>query len=332
MEGTAVKVKSVLVPWLILTLFVCLPSSAADRPIVLLVVGAPGSDEYGKQFQKWAGRWQEAAGQGDFDFAAVGFDEEGQLNDQQRLRRRLTEEATNSRQELWLVLIGHGTFDGRTAKFNLRGPDVSASELAEWLRPFTGSLAVVNCASASGPFINALSAPNRVVIAATKSGHEHNFARFGDYFSAAIGDSSADLDKDRQTSLLEAFLLAAARVEEFYADGGRLATEHALIDDNGDQLGTPAAWFEGVRAVKVAKNGANPDGVLAGQRHLLPSSHEQRLTAEARSRRDALEREIAQLRLRKGQLSEEEYYRHLEPLAVELAKLYAESDEKAPSP
>lgn len=319
-------------PWLILTLSLCLASAAADRPFVLVVVGAPGSDEYGKQFQEWAGRWQEAAGQGGFEFAAVGLDEAGHLDDRERLRQRLTEEAANSRRELWLVLIGHGTFDGRTAKFNLRGPDVSAGELAEWLGRFAGPLAVVNCASASGPFINALSAPNRVVIAATKSGHEHNFARFGDYFSAAIGDPSADLDKDHQTSLLEAFLLAAARVEEFYADAGRLATEHALIDDNGDQLGTPAAWFEGVRAVKVAKNGANPDGVLAGQRHLLPSSHERRLTAEAHSRRDALEREIAQLRPRKGQLSEDEYYRLLEPLIVELSKLYEESNEDAASP
>ena len=32
------------------------------------------------------------------------------------------------------VLIGHGTFDGKEAKFNLRGPDFSATELADCCR------------------------------------------------------------------------------------------------------------------------------------------------------------------------------------------------------
>ena len=42
-------------------------------------------------------------------------------------------------------------------------------------------LAVINCASASAPFINRLAGENRVVITATKSGDEQNFARFGQY-------------------------------------------------------------------------------------------------------------------------------------------------------
>jgi hypothetical protein len=35
-----------------------------------------------------------------------------------------------------------------------------------------------------------------------------NFARFGDYLSQSIIDAAADLDKDDQTSLWEAFLMA----------------------------------------------------------------------------------------------------------------------------
>ena len=42
---------------------------------------------------------------------------------------------------------------------------------------------MINCASASGPFINRLSGPNRVVIVATKSGFEMNFSRFGEYLA-----------------------------------------------------------------------------------------------------------------------------------------------------
>ena len=104
------------------------------------------------------------------------------------------------------MLIGHGTFDGREAKFNLRGPDVTDVELADWLLPFKRPVVVINCASASGPFINRLSGANRVVVTATKSGNEINFARFGQYIAEAIADPRADLDKDGQVSLLEAFL------------------------------------------------------------------------------------------------------------------------------
>jgi hypothetical protein len=171
--------------------------------------------------------------------------------------------------------------------------------------------------------LNALSGPGRVVVVATKSGNEKNFARFGDYFSTAIGDSAADLDKDGQTSLLEAFLRAARQVDEFYAQQARLATEHALLDDNGDALGTPAAWFQGVRATRSAKDGAAPDGAAAQGWCLVPGDEERQLSPAARHRRDELERTIAEVRKKKATLGEDEYYAQLEPLLIELARLYA---------
>src|SRR5213075_927990 len=96
----------------------------------------------------------------------------------------------------------------------------------------------------------------RVIVAAARSGYEQNYARFGQYMAEAIADPTADLDKDGQTSLLEAFLTASRRVAEYYATEGRMVTEHALLDDNGDGFGTPADWFRGIRAVKAAKDGA----------------------------------------------------------------------------
>ena len=201
---------------------------------------------------------------------------------------------------------------------------MSAAELAQWLKPIERPLAIVNCASSSGPFLNELSGPNRVVITATKSGNEFNFARFGDYLSSAISDPRADLDKDEQVSLLEAFLLAASGVREFYAREGRLETEHPLLDDNGDRLGTRADWFRGVRAVKSAQNGARLDGVRAGQMHLIRGPREQQLSAEVHEKRDTIELDLARLRERKPDLAEDEYFRLLEPLLVELARLYEE--------
>ncbi len=303
--------------------------ATAERPAVVVVVGASGTEEFGKQFRQWAERWQAAAERAGASFDCIGLDEDTG-EDRQRLRQRLTDAAPASDEPLWLVLIGHGTFDGQTARFNLRGPDVSAAELAAWLGQIERPLAMVNCASASGPFINALSGKNRVVVTAAKSGFEHNFAHFGDYLSAAIGDPAADLDKDEQTSLLEAFLMASAKTQEFYAEDARLATEHALIDDNGDARGTPADWFQGVRATRSAKEGAAVDGLRASQMQLVRSQRERQLPADARTRRDELERQIAALRERKAELGEEAYYRDLEKLLVELAGVYEPKSPFAP--
>lgn len=310
--------------FLLLTLLLAADAEPSARPTVLVVVGAPGTEEYAKQFRERAERWRQAAARGGAVCTCFGLEHNSEeaSDDRDALARRLAGEREERLAPLWLVLIGHGTFDGKTAKFNLRGPDVLAAELHAWLAGVERPVAVINCASASGPFINDLSARGRVVITATKSGYEHNFARFGDYLSAAIADPAADLDKDDQTSLLEAFLKAAASVREFYQSEGRLATEHALVDDNGDRLGTPAEWFRGLRATKAAKDGADLDGLLANQFQLVPSNAEQGLSVETRRRCRELEVDIARLRERKNQLPDDDYYQQLEILVVELAKLY----------
>jgi hypothetical protein len=202
---------------------------------------------------------------------------------------------------------------------------VTDLELAEWLASLKRPVAVINCASASGPFINRLSGQNRVVVTATRSGDEQNFARFGEYLAGSIADASADLDKDGQVSLLEAFLTASSRVAEYYRTHGQLATEHPLIDDNGDGLGTPADWFRGVHAVRRARDGAAPDGARAHQLHLILSDRERSIPPEVRSRRDRLELAVSALRDRKDAMKEDEYYARLEPLLTELARIYRDA-------
>jgi hypothetical protein len=292
-----------------------------DQRTLILVVGAAGEPEYGKQFSAWADLWKQAAAKGGLQTTVIG---EGKDSDEDclQLTAVLTNELTKPAGELWLVFIGHGTFDGRAAKFNLRGPDISADELASMLKPCKRPLAVIQCASASGPFLNALSAPNRVIITATRSGNEVNATRFGGYLARAIADPAADLDKDGQTSLLEAYLLASRQVEQFYKEAGRLATEHALLDDNGDGLGTPADWFHGVRAVKSAANGKTVDGVRAHQISLVRGVAEQELSTTARARRDELEKQLSDLRLRKSKMKEDDYYKELESVLVEIGRLY----------
>jgi Sec-independent protein translocase protein TatA len=307
----------------------------ADAPQIVLVIGAEGAPEFAEQFATWTDRWQKAAGQASAKITVIGSGKEQPTQtdesttkaaDKDRLHALLEAEAKTGQQPLWLVLIGHGTYGGGEAKFNLGGPDLSATELALWLKPFERPLAVINCTSSSGPFMNKLAAPGRIVVTATRSGSELNYARFGDYFSAAIADPAADLDKDGQTSLLEAYLAASHRVEEFYKQEARLATEHALLDDNGDGLGTPAAWFEGIRAVKRAKDGAPLDGSRAHQLHLVQSAREQSMPADLRKRRDDMELAVEALRDKKATMNEDEYFAKLEPLLVELAELYEKSE------
>lgn len=302
-----------------------------DRPTVIVVVGAEGEPEYGRQFAQWADRWAASAASASAEFVAVGREPVSAAStDKQRLQEILAAQCKDPfpTRPLWLVLIGHGTHDGKEAKFNLRGPDVSDAELAEWLKHCRRPLAVINCASASAPFLNKLSGPGRVIITATRSGAEVNFARFGDHLSASIVDPAADLDKDGQTSLLEAFLAASHRVQEFYKQDGRLPTEHALLDDNGDKLGIPADWFQGKRATKAARDGAPLDGPRAGQWHLLLSATEQAMSAAQRARRDALELKVEALRGKKAKMPEADYYAQLEPLLLDLARVYADPPAK----
>ena len=298
-----------------------------ERPTVIVVVGAAGTPEYGAQFVKWAQLWEQACSKGGEKFISIGLNNDAQdPNDLANLRQTIKDESKQTDAALWLVLIGHGTFDGRTAKFNLRGPDLAAKDLAEWLKPVVRPLVVIDTSSSSAPYLSILSAPNRVVITATKSGYEQNYARFGEYLASAIAEPKADLDKDGQTSLLEAFLTASHRVDEFYSAEGRLVTEHALLDDNGDKLGTRADWFRGVRPVKTAEGGAALDGYRANQFCLVHSEEENKMPPELRAKRDRLELEVIKLRDSKDNFSEEEYFSRLEKMLYDIALIYEQAD------
>lgn len=314
--------------WLLIATLLCCAVGSANsaqtniaKPTVIVMVGAPGEEEFGKIFVEAAESWQSAARKADINFIEIGVKNAAATNDLELLRGALAKEPKETSAELWIVLLGHGTFDGKEAKFNLHGPDLSATTLSNTLQSFQRPIAIINAASASAPFIKALSGKNRVVVSATRSGAEENYTRFNKFISQAIADPEADLDKDGQTSLLEAFLMASRRVAEFYKSEGRLATEHALIDDNGDGLGTPADWFRGIHAVKKAANNAPLDGMRAHQWHLVRSREDQKLSSEQRQKRDALEIEIAKLREQKTSMSEDEYYNKLEALLTELSNL-----------
>lgn len=306
------------------------PPADGVTPTVVLVTGAAGEADYATNFARQTGLWGRAVTAAQARLQQIGTNVVTDVDDRDALRACLAREATNGPAPLWLVLIGHGTFDGADARFNLRGPDVTAAELAEWLKPVARPLVLIDTTAASAPFLMKLAGTNRVVITATRSGNELSFARFGGFLAEALGQPASDLDQDGQVSLLEAFLSAAHNVAEWYQTAGRLATEHALIDDNGDGLGTPAEWFRGVRPVRQAQGGAPLDGARAHQAHLVMSPEERALSPAARARRDALEWEVFRLRDNKAKQPEAAYYRQLETLLLELARLQSPTPTNPP--
>lgn len=294
---------------------------------LVIAVGAHGSETYRDGFTKAAEAWSAAAQTAGARVHHIGPgtpdpDPEAQ-SDRARLESTLSQLATTTDDDpLWIVLIGHGTYDGRAAKFNLRGDDLSASDLAQWLEDCTRPTAIINTTAASAPFIPALSREDRIIVTATRSGSEDSFARFGGFLATSISDPAADIDQDGATSLLEAFLAASKLVAESYEQQGRLATEHSLVDDNGDRRGTPAEWFRGTRPTQPPKDASQPDGLRAHQLHLIPSEFERSLPPELRAQRDTLEAELAALRAKKSTMPEDEYFNELERIARKLAKIY----------
>lgn len=296
------------------------PEPKQPRGDLLIVVGAGGTPELVEQFHSWGRQWVTGGEQGQLRVKVIGTDPVAKVDDRTSLQQALKLAEAESELPLWLVLIGHGSFDGRQTKLNLRGPDVAIEELGTWLQPIRRPLALIGSHSASGSLLEVASGPRRIVISATKNAAEINMSHFGGYLVQALLDPTADLDKDHQVSLLEGFLRASRQTREFYEADGRLETEHALLDDSGDSLGTRAESFTGVTPASDI-DPEMADGPRAHQWHLIPSQEELQVPPDIARRRDELELELWKLRRKKQQLGEEAYYAQIEVILRELAKI-----------
>ncbi|QDT42386.1 hypothetical protein Pan241w_24700 [Gimesia alba] len=304
------------------------PIKKTERMIV--VIGAGGLEEYEQQFSRWSQRWKQIAAHKQAELTVIGESVDARQSDLELITRELQRQ-TDNMTATWLILIGHGTFDGKTARFNLRGPDLTADQLSQSCDAVKHPLAVLNCFSSSGPFLNALSADNRVIISATKNGHEFYFSRFGNFLSEASSQPQADLDHDGQISLLEAYLAACRETNAYYQEKGELATEHALLDDNADQQGTRGDQFEGLNRMPDSHSEKTtlPDGHRAHQFTLFATQPIAQISGEQKLKRDELELQILALKQRKTEFSNsDEYYQKLEPLMLQLALVYRRIDQK----
>jgi hypothetical protein len=299
-------------------------------PSVCLVLGAPGEPLYGNMFQQWAQRWSESTQGtavqwiGPVNPTQVSPAQSGVVDgtsDRERLKawidrvEQVPEEGT-----YWLVLMGHGTHDGKTTKFNLQGSDVSSQELGQWFSGSKHRWVIAVCGSSSGPFLAALSHPNRVVIASTKSGSESNFSRFGGFFAQSISDPESDLDHDRAISVLEAFASASRKTQRYYVDNQLLATEQAILDDNGDGKGTPADFYRGLGLIKRSEDG-KVDGVLARGVWLKEPIQREGLSSQDRGLIEQLEKRLDDLRAKRNSMDSQRYYADLEEVFLQMARI-----------
>jgi hypothetical protein len=103
-------------------------AESASNATVIVVVGAPGEEEFGNRFNEWAGHWEKAAKAGGAKWVPIGYGKGAGTNEAEQLTKVLGSEPKTGSGELWLVLLGHGTFDGKDSKFNLRGPDLPSAD------------------------------------------------------------------------------------------------------------------------------------------------------------------------------------------------------------
>jgi hypothetical protein len=291
---------------------------------LLVLVGLAGDPEHGELFHKWGGELAEAAARlgvpADHVVYLVDQTQEGDKNvtgkatveEIGKTFDRFAKQATPD-DAVYVVLIGHGSYDGKTAKFNLPGPDISPADFNTQFRKLpTKKIVFVDTTSASGPFLNELSAPGRTIITATRNGAENFSTLFGGYFVDALTGDEADADKNRRVSMLEAFQFAKAAVQRAYEKEGLLSTEHALLDDNGDKSGSADPTTNG------------PDGKVASLLAIGSAADAAALPTDPKLRalvleQRELEHRVESLRLLKESMDPAKYQSELEKLVTDLA-------------
>jgi hypothetical protein len=297
-------------------------AAAGDR-FAVVVTGASGGEVYAKKYAQirtsFTTTLRDTFGyKGEHLFVLAEQEEPGvqkaTRENVQRvfadLRKRLTKD-----DQLLVFLVGHGTLtdsNGDDAKFNLVGPDLSASEWADLVKAIPGRLIFIDTTGGSFPFLHRLASRGRVILTATDSAAQQFETVFPEFFVRAFDDDAADADKSGRVSIWEAFQYASAGVRQWFEQKGELPTERPLIDDTGAGVGREAQ-APGVDGAVARVTYLEPEPALQ-----LPS--DAGLAVLVR-RRAALESALEELKARKESLSPEQYATELEAILTELARV-----------
>lgn len=265
----------------------------------VIVQGLPGEPEYGERFREETDKIAEAARRTTADPARVHL-----LRDRDATREKISQtfaalkDRLNAGDTVAVILVGHGSYDGEDYKFNIPGPDITASRLADLMNglPAERQL-VVNSTSSSGASLEALQGEGRIVITATKSGRERNATVFSRYWAEAFDNPEADADKNQTVTVQEAYQYAETKVKVYFENARLLASEHPRME------GGLASTFTLARLGEAAEIMSDP-----AMQPLM-------------KQREDLQTKIELLKLRKDAMDEGEYFAELQDLLLQLAEL-----------
>lgn len=286
-----------------------LSSMALANSSALILSGVPGDEEHTEKFNKWSETTRKLL----VDKFGFTPDRVIVLSDKNTAKAEIQKAFETLKTQLkptdtfFMFMIGHGSYD-TDYKFNIFGPDFTGMEYSQLLNTLkVARIVIVDGSSASGGALETLAAKNRVIITATKSGHEGNEPLFYDYFLKALQDPAADEDKDGKVSIWEAFKFATDAVERFYKEENRLATEHPQLSDGGapmvDNKAKEPPTLARVTTFQVDRPVTVSDPKLQG---LLNEKHD-------------IEQKIEALKIDKAITPQDVYDKQMEDLLIQLA-------------
>jgi hypothetical protein len=317
----------------ILLCFVAIGNTCADS-YALIVGGSGGDAAYQSKFEDWGTRLQRAL----IDIAE--FRETHVVRMMENIKHGTQTHCVSTIENLktyfdqtaqkitnddifFVFLIGHGSYLREISKFHLPGPDLTAAELNTFLANVNAKLiVVVNASSSSAGFINELSGLRRVICTATHNVNEINATEFMEFFLCGLEEGSADQNRDERVSVLEACRQAALLTEQWYGEQGLLATEHAILDDNGDGLGTRLFVQEEDRdpSALASHSNLNEDGAIADRCFIKEFSFPPAVPRELIDTYLSLMNQIDDWKRKKSSMEVDPYYQELETLLIEAAK------------
>lgn len=284
-------------------------SQAQAKTSVVIVQGLAGEDYYQRHFDEQAEKIATASAalteEGDTHIFGHADHKEASKEIVMPILQSLVESSEDD--DLILVyLIGHGSYDGRDYKFNIAGADITGLDIVETFsqESLRAAVVLINTTSSSGALLKPLAETNIHLLSATKSGAERTATRFGRHFADGFLEAEADINKNKSLSLQEAFNYAVRETQAFYDDEGLLATENPRL--------------------QMAKNKVAADQIKLANLESRPSVPAGSEEAGLYAQRDELDRQIDTLRLRRINLTDEEYAQRFQDLMIQLAILQSE--------
>ncbi len=319
-----------------LTLGYRLSAAGWAEPYDVIICGSGGEEEYRVKFVAWGNRLRRILVE-DFNHPesnayllneACQEESEAEVLETslENIRSVFSEigERISPKDDLFVFLIGHGSFFRGVSKLHIPGPDIAAGDLKNLLEQIPARrIVLVNASSSSAGFVNELSGPGRIICTATRTVDQKDATEFMEFFIQSLQEGSADQDRDERISVLEVCRQAASMTNAWYMSQGLIPTEGAILDDNADGLGS--RLFEeveglGAQQITISLTDPGSDGELATECFLKDFSFPPSVPRSLVNRYLSLLEDIRRLKKEKASTETDEYYAKLEQLLIDAAK------------